>query len=50
MLNMDFSKKVVVRTTEEEWVPSPAGGVLRKPMAREEAERGHATIVVRYEH
>ncbi|WP_405419416.1 cupin domain-containing protein [Marinobacter flavimaris] len=49
MLNMDFSKKVIIRTEEQDWVPSPAGGVLRKPLAREEAERGHATSVVRYE-
>ena len=31
------------------WVASPATGVWRKPLAREEAERGHATSVVRYE-
>ncbi len=48
MLNMDFGRKVVVRTNEQEWAPSPAGGVVRKPLAREEAERGHATSVVRY--
>lgn len=49
MLNMDFTKKVVVRSREMDWASSPAGGVLRKPMAREEAERGHATSIVRYE-
>ena len=49
MLNMDFSQKVVIQTGEKEWIPSPAGGVLRKPLAREEAERGHATSIVRYE-
>lgn len=49
MLNMDFSQKVVIHTNDQEWVPSPAGGVLRKPLAREEAERGHATSIVRYE-
>lgn len=49
MLNMDFSQKVVIHTTDQEWLPSPAGGVLRKPLAREEAERGHATSIVRYE-
>jgi anti-sigma factor ChrR (cupin superfamily) len=46
---MDFSKRVVIRTAEQDWVPSPAGGVLRKLLAREEAERGHATSVVQYE-
>lgn len=46
---MDFSKRVVICSPEQEWVPSPAGGVLRKPLAREEAEHGHATSIVRYE-
>lgn len=48
MLNMDFSQRVVIRTHELDWVPSPAAGVERKPLAREEAERGHATSIVRY--
>lgn len=48
MLNMDFSRRVVVRTAEQDWVASPAAGVERKPLAREDAERGHATSVVRY--
>jgi len=48
MLNMDFSQQVVVNTTTMDWVASPAPGVMRKPLAREEAERGHATSVVRY--
>src|SRR5690606_40967532 len=37
-----------LRTQEQDWVPSPAAGVERKPLAREESERGHATSVVRY--
>ncbi|HEY0960793.1 MAG TPA: cupin domain-containing protein [Pseudomonadales bacterium] len=49
MLNMDFSKTVVIDTTTLPWVPSPAAGVWRKPLAREDAERGHATSIVRYE-
>lgn len=48
MLNMDFSQRVVVHTREQEWQPSPAVGVERKPLAREEAERGHATSLIRY--
>lgn len=48
MLNMDFSQRLVIETSAQEWLPSPSGGVLRKPLAREEAERGHATSVVRY--
>ena len=49
MLNMDFTTKVVIRSKDIDWTPSPASGVLRKPLAREEAERGHATSIVRYE-
>ncbi|MFV8570722.1 cupin domain-containing protein [Marinobacter sp. SBS5] len=48
MLNMDFSQRLVIRTHELDWAPSPASGVERKPLAREEAERGHATSIVRY--
>lgn len=48
MLNMDFSRLVYVDTNATEWVSSPLPGVDRKPLAREEAERGHATSVVRY--
>jgi len=49
MLNMDFSQRVVIKSREQAWQASPAAGVLRKPLAREEAERGHATSIVRYE-
>lgn len=49
MLNMDFSRPVVVDTRDQEWQPSPRAGVWRKPLAREEAERGHATSIVRYD-
>ena len=45
---MDFSKKVVIQTNEQAWVSSPMPGVERKPLAREDVERGHATSVVRY--
>ena len=31
-----------------EWAHSPSAGVERKPLAREEAERGHATSIVRF--
>ncbi|QID19282.1 DUF4437 domain-containing protein [Nitrogeniibacter mangrovi] len=48
-LNMDFTRRVVIRTTELNWQPSPAAGVWRKPLAREFAEHGHATSVVRYD-
>lgn len=49
MLNMDFNRRVVIDTGGLEWVQSPMAGVWRKPLAREEAERGHATSIVRYE-
>jgi anti-sigma factor ChrR (cupin superfamily) len=49
MLNMDFTQKVVIETAQQDWVPSPMPGVMRKPLAREDAERGHATSIVRYE-
>lgn len=49
MLNMDFSRRVVIDTAKMDWVPSPKPGVWRKPLAREDAERGHATSLVRYD-
>ena len=49
MLNMQFEQRVVINTNDAAWQPSPASGVWRKPLAREEAERGHATSIVRYE-
>ncbi|MEA3588546.1 cupin domain-containing protein [Pseudidiomarina sp. 1APP75-27a] len=48
MLNMDFSQRVVVNTAEQQWQPSPAKGIERKLLEREEAECGRATSVVRY--
>lgn len=48
MLNMDFSQRVVIDTNAMDWLPSPAAGVKRKPLARAEAETGHATSIVRY--
>ena len=49
MLNMDLADRVVIDTQHTEWQPSPMAGVARKPLAREDAERGHATSIVRYE-
>lgn len=49
MLNMDFTRMVILDTNAMAWVPSPQAGVWRKPLAREEAERGHATSIVRYD-
>ena len=49
MLNMDFSQQVVIETAGQDWVASPMPGVWRKPLAREDAEQGHATSIVRYD-
>ena len=49
MLNMDCSKNVVINTAEQPWVASPLAGVWRKPLAREDAELGHATSIVKYD-
>lgn len=49
MLNMDFSRRRCIDTAAAPWQPSPMAGVWRKPLAREDAERGHATSVVRYD-
>jgi anti-sigma factor ChrR (cupin superfamily) len=49
MLNMNFTKRVVINTVGQDWVASQLAGVWRKPLAREEAERGHATSIVRYD-
>lgn len=49
MLNLDFSKRVTLNPNLDEWQPSPMPGVWRKRLAREEAERGHATSIVKYD-
>ena len=49
MLHMDFSQRVVIATHQSEWLASPMPGVWRKLLAREEAEGGHATSIVRYD-
>jgi anti-sigma factor ChrR (cupin superfamily) len=48
-LNMQFLQRVMIDTNQHPWQPSPVSGVWRKPLAREEAERGHATSIVRYD-
>lgn len=49
MINMDLSQRVVINTNEQDWQQSPMPGVWRKPLAREDMERGHATSIVRYD-
>lgn len=48
MLNMDFSQRLVIDTASMEWQASPMPGVMRKRMAYEEVERGHATSIVEF--
>ena len=48
MLNMDFSKRVVIDTASQPWADSPASGVRRKPLEREARESGHVTSIVEY--
>ncbi|MDJ0881200.1 MAG: cupin domain-containing protein [Gammaproteobacteria bacterium] len=48
-LNMDFNLKVMVDTNQLDWVASPSPNVWRKPLAREHAEKGHTTSIVRFE-
>lgn len=49
MLHMNFAERVVIETASQSWLPSPMPGVWRKPLARAQAEAGHATSIVRYE-
>lgn len=49
MLNMNFAKRVVTNTHNQDWLASPKQGVWRKPLARESSEQGHATSIVRYD-
>jgi anti-sigma factor ChrR (cupin superfamily) len=49
MLHMDYNQRVVINTHDSSWAASPRPGVWRKPLARKEAERGHATSIVRYD-
>ncbi|MCP4332674.1 MAG: cupin [Gammaproteobacteria bacterium] len=49
MLNMQLDQSVAINTGEMEWEASPMSGVWRKPLAREAAEHGHTTSVVRFD-
>ncbi|MGK0247396.1 MAG: anti-sigma factor ChrR (cupin superfamily) [Oleispira sp.] len=49
MLNLDFSKHVFIDSHLEDWHASPMPGVWRKRLAREDAEQGHATSMVKYD-
>lgn len=49
MINMDFTQRVVVESSNIPWLSSPAVGVWRKPLEREEKEPGHTTSIVKYD-
>ena len=48
LLRADFSKRVVVATRDEPWVPSPQHGVDRRMLDRIGGEVARATSLVRY--
>ena len=49
MLNMDFTKRVVIETAQQEWIGSPEEGVWRKPLEREAAEHGYTSSIVKFD-
>ena len=49
MLNMNFLERLVIETADMSWQPSPAQGVWRKPLEREDKESGHTTSIVKYD-
>ncbi|MGZ5871263.1 MAG: cupin domain-containing protein [Bradyrhizobium sp.] len=48
LINADFSKRVVIKTDELPWIPSPQIGVERRMLDRIGGEVARATSVVRY--
>lgn len=48
MLNMNFSQSLALHYDANHWQPSPAAGVWRYPLEREQAESGHVTSLVRF--
>ncbi|MEW6997226.1 cupin domain-containing protein [Colwelliaceae bacterium BS250] len=49
MLNMDLDKKVTIQTHQQPLEDSSQAGIWRKPLAREYAERGHASSLVTFD-
>ncbi len=45
---MDFSKRVVIKTNDLDWIQSPSSGINRKPLERQNAESGRTTSIVEY--
>lgn len=48
LINADFSRRVVIDTESQSWVPSPQAGVERRMLDRIGDERARATSIVRY--
>lgn len=48
LLNADFSRRVVIDTGSQPWVPSPQAGVERRMLDRIGDEKARATSIVRY--
>jgi anti-sigma factor ChrR (cupin superfamily) len=48
-LNTDLSARVVMRSGDLPWVPSPAAGVQRRLLSRDGEESARATSIVRYD-
>lgn len=46
--NLDVTQRVVIETNKMDWSNSPSPNVFRKCLARDKAESGHATSVVKY--
>jgi anti-sigma factor ChrR (cupin superfamily) len=47
-INADFSERIVIRTGELPWIPSPQAGVERRMLDRIGGEVARATSLVRY--
>jgi anti-sigma factor ChrR (cupin superfamily) len=48
LINADFTRRVVIATAREPWIPSPQAGVERRLLDRIGGELARATSVVRY--
>jgi anti-sigma factor ChrR (cupin superfamily) len=47
-LNSDLSQRAIIRSSQLDWVPSPAEGIHRKMLERDGDEIARATSIVRY--
>ena len=44
-----FRPEGLIENNLQDWVPSPSAGAWHKPLAREAAEHGHTTSIVRFD-